>query len=160
MKAVLSYYHSSMKTKNRLRDVDHLLMVPFMHVAAPNISKYVFCMHYKYCVGLYIWDFLFKYTQCVIQYLHSPLFVCNEALEKRHLHDAIKLTCNVEINQVLTNWINEINRTMGEWVSQIGCLTSHSVIFQLFMWRHIDVQADGRRSCWTYGQAPNAIDIS
>ncbi|KAK3083788.1 hypothetical protein FSP39_003216 [Pinctada imbricata] len=39
MKAVLSYYHSSMKTKNRLRDVDHLLIVPFMHVSAPNISK-------------------------------------------------------------------------------------------------------------------------
>ena len=27
------------------------------------------------------------------------------------------------------------------------------------MWRHIDVQADWRRS-WTYGRAPNAIDIS
>ena len=27
------------------------------------------------------------------------------------------------------------------------------------MWRHIDVQADWRRSC-TYGRAPNAIDIS
>ena len=28
------------------------------------------------------------------------------------------------------------------------------------MWRHIDVQADRRRSSWTYGRAPNAIDIS
>ena len=27
------------------------------------------------------------------------------------------------------------------------------------MWRYIDVQADWRRS-WTYGRAPNAIDIS
>ena len=27
------------------------------------------------------------------------------------------------------------------------------------MWRHMDVQADWRRS-WTYGRAPNAIDIS
>ena len=26
------------------------------------------------------------------------------------------------------------------------------------MWRHIDVQAEWRRS-WTYGRAPNAIDI-
>ena len=122
MKAVLSYYHSSMKTKNRLRDVDHLLMVPFMHVAAPNISKYVFYLHYKYyhSVGLYYWDFLFKYTQCVIQYLHSPLFVCNEALEKRHLHDAIKLTCHVEIDQVLTHWINEINRTMNTFLFTLG----------------------------------------
>ena len=44
-------------------------------------------------------------------------------------------------------------------VSEIGCLTSHWTIFQLYMWRHIDVQADWRRS-WTYGRAPNAIDIS
>ena len=48
---------------------------------------------------------------------------------------------------------------MSEWVSEIGCLTSHWTIFQLYMWRHIDVQADWRRS-WTYGRAPNAIDIS
>ena len=27
------------------------------------------------------------------------------------------------------------------------------------MWQHIDVQADWRKS-WTYGWAPNAIDIS
>ena len=44
-------------------------------------------------------------------------------------------------------------------MSVIGCLTSHATIFQLYMWRHIDVQADWRRS-WTYGRAPNAIDIS
>ena len=42
--------------------------------------------------------------------------------------------------------------------SEIGCLTSHWTIFQLYMRRHIDVQADWRRS-WTYGRA-NAIDIS
>ena len=46
------------------------------------------------------------------------------------------------------------------WVlSWIGCLTSQLTIFQSYMWRHIDVQADWRRS-WTYGRAPNAIDIS
>ena len=45
-----------------------------------------------------------------------------------------------------------------EW-SGIGCLTSQLTIFQSYMWRHIDVQADWRRS-WTYGRAPNAIDIS
>ena len=47
------------------------------------------------------------------------------------------------------------------WVelSWIGCLTSQLTIFQSCMWRHIDVQADWRRS-WTYGRAPNAIDIS
>ena len=35
----------------------------------------------------------------------------------------------------------------------IGCLTSQLTIFQSYMWRHIDVQADWRRS-WTYGRAP------
>ena len=47
------------------------------------------------------------------------------------------------------------------WVelSWISCLTSQLTIFQSYMWRHIDVQADWRRS-WTYGRAPDAIDIS
>ena len=40
--------------------------------------------------------------------------------------------------------------------SEGGCLTSHATIFQLYMWRYIYVQADGR----TYVRAPNAIDIS
>ena len=43
------------------------------------------------------------------------------------------------------------------WVCECeyGFLTSHSTIFQSYtcMWRHIDVQADWRRS-WTYGRAP------
>ena len=43
--------------------------------------------------------------------------------------------------------------------SWIVCLTSQLTIFQSYMWRHIDVQADWRRSM-TYGRAPNAIDIS
>ena len=42
---------------------------------------------------------------------------------------------------------------------EIGCLTSHATIFQLYMWRYIDVLADWKRS-WTYCRAPNAIDIS
>ena len=42
--------------------------------------------------------------------------------------------------------------------SEISCLTSHATIFQSYMWRQIDVQADWRRS-WTYGRDPNAIDI-
>ena len=46
-----------------------------------------------------------------------------------------------------------------KWVSEIGCLTSHATIFQLYMWQYIDVQADWRRRSWTYGRAPNAIDI-
>ena len=44
-------------------------------------------------------------------------------------------------------------------LSWIVCLTSQLTIFQSYMWRHIDVQADWRRSM-TYGRAPNAIDIS
>ena len=48
---------------------------------------------------------------------------------------------------------------VSEWVSEIGCLTSHATIFQLYMWRHIDVQADWRNN-WTYGRAPCAKDIS
>ena len=43
-------------------------------------------------------------------------------------------------------------------VRWIGCLTSQLTIFQSYMWRHIDVQAEWRSS-WTYGRAPNAIDI-
>lgn len=39
MKAVLSYHHSAQKTKNRLRDVDHLLVVPFIQVADTSMPK-------------------------------------------------------------------------------------------------------------------------
>lgn len=39
MKAVLSYHHSSQKTQNRLRDVDHLLVVPFVEVARSSMPK-------------------------------------------------------------------------------------------------------------------------
>ena len=40
-----------------------------------------------------------------------------------------------------------------------GCSTSESTIFQSYVWRHIDVQTDWRRS-WTYGRPRNAIGIS
>ena len=53
-------------------------------------------------------------------------------------------------NSVSTIWVE---------LSWIGCLTSQLTVFQSYMWRHIDVQADWRRSL-TYGRAPNAIDIS
>ena len=48
-----------------------------------------------------------------------------------------------------------INWWFLEWVS---IFTLQSTIFQLYMWRHLDVQADWRRS-WTYGRTPNAVDI-
>ena len=56
----------------------------------------------------------------------------------------------------LRNKNQQPTNALSEW---IGCLTSQLMIFQSYMWRHIDVQADWRRS-WTYGRAPNAIDIS
>ena len=55
---------------------------------------------------------------------------------------------------------SEIEKQIGQilnWV-WIVCLTSQLTIFQSYMWRHIDVQADWRSM--TYGRAPNAIDIS
>ena len=68
------------------------------------------------------------------------------------------------VGVVAFEWIRDRLKSIWDrlnsiWVSEIGCLTSHWTIFQLYMWRHIDVQADWRRS-WTYGRAPNAIDIS
>ena len=38
--------------------------------------------------------------------------------------------------------------------------TSQITIFQLYMWRHIDVQTAWRRLTYMYCRAPNAIDIS
>ena len=56
----------------------------------------------------------------------------------------------------LTGYYFNVKGWVSEWIC---CLTSQLTIFQSYMWRHIDVQADWRRS-WTYGRAPNAIDIS
>ena len=44
------------------------------------------------------------------------------------------------------------NCLMIDFNNWIGCLTSQLTIFQSYMWRHIDVQADWR-SC-AYGRAP------
>ena len=57
----------------------------------------------------------------------------------------IRRKCSVETSQFCV-------------VRWIGCLSSQLTIFQSYMWRNIDVQADWRS--WTYGRAPNAIDIS
>ena len=43
-------------------------------------------------------------------------------------------------------------------VMWIGSFASQLTIFQSYNRRHIDVQANWRRS-WTYGRTPNAIDI-
>ena len=43
---------------------------------------------------------------------------------------------------------------VGAWVTGIGCLTSHSTIFQLWDGTYIDVQAVQRRRSWAYGQVP------
>ena len=44
-----------------------------------------------------------------------------------------------------------MNPEKRQWVSETGCLTLHATIFQLYMWGHMDVQVDWRRSSWTYG---------
>ena len=56
-------------------------------------------------------------------------------------------------------YIRDANKRCSLELSWIVCLTSQLTIFQSYMWRHIDVQADWRRSM-TYGRAPNAIDNS
>ena len=58
-----------------------------------------------------------------------------------------------------TNLVEDVEILFPVVLRWIGCLTSQLTIFQSYIWRHIDVQADWRRS-WTYGRAPNAIDIS
>ena len=35
-----------------------------------------------------------------------------------------------------------IKISFGEWVSEICCLASYATIFQLYMWRHLDVYID------------------
>ena len=42
------------------------------------------------------------------------------------------------------------------WLWMLFNVTINDI--QSYMWRHIDVPAD--RKSWTYGRAPNAIDIS
>ena len=73
-------------------------------------------------------------------------------------HPHLNVLCNYLCCESDCSWLWGINN-IRDWVSEIGCLMSHATIFQLYMWRHIDVQAYWRRS-WTYGRAPNAIDIS
>ena len=38
--------------------------------------------------------------------------------------------------------IIKLTFTEFDFFSLIGCLTSHAKILQLYMWRHIDVQAE------------------
>ena len=49
---------------------------------------------------------------------------------------------------IYEKWL--ILELVNEWIGSL--LTWHSTIFQLYMWRHIDVKA-GCRS-WTYGRVP------
>lgn len=41
MKAVLSYHHAIQRTNSRLRDTDYMLVVPFVEVASPHLSRCV-----------------------------------------------------------------------------------------------------------------------
>ena len=82
------------------------------------------------------------------------------------LHQFANLLSNLTLLPILTlfpnfgglHWTLQWVRLANSSVRWIGCLTSQLTICQSNMWLHIDVQA-GWRS-WTYGRAPNAIDIS
>ena len=71
----------------------------------------------------------------------------------------ISVMGNVQMRNVISNTsvcptaARNILRTR---VRDIGCLTSHATIFQLYMWRHIGVQADWRSSL-RYGQSPTEL---
>lgn len=41
MKAVLSYHHAIQHSSSRLRDTDYMLVVPFVYVQTPHISRSV-----------------------------------------------------------------------------------------------------------------------
>ena len=111
------------------------------------------CPPYPQCV-VWIWvelNCLFNVTINDISVIYVTAHRCAGGLKKKYdLRSG---------SQRQRHFAGFFNVPVLAWVSEIGCLTSHWTIFQLYMWRHIDVQADWRRS-WTYGRAPNAIDIS
>ena len=77
----------------------------------------------------------------------------------KNLWSEVKVIVKYSVHMLCFNDITQTIYKLVELLSWIVCLTSQLTIFQSYMWRHIDVQADWRRS-WTYGRAPNAIDIS
>ena len=78
-----------------------------------------------------------------LRVIYPPQLSVCELKVKVHLQGTLKKTYR-EKNGV-SEWIWLFNVTFNDISS--------------YMWRHIDVQADWRRS-WTYGRASNSIDIS
>ena len=108
------------------------------------------CVH----CDLHLWDMTLCQSHATLfgymygQQLCEILFRFNLAMRSYGKHTDLWYVCTMTLTL-----------SDSESESEIGCLTSHATILKLYMWRHIDVQADWRRS-WTYGRAPNAIDIS
>ena len=98
---------------------------------------------------------------------HTPFVVINWCGDidnrrdpKRLRHSAGHRYCCICFTQLHTGVYSEFTNCAlpGEndiWFDLSVCLTSHATIFQLYMWRHIDVQTEWRRSL-TYGRAPIA----
>ena len=97
------------------------------------------------------------YTDSSNQVVMLTLNLLHVCLNVRQVSD-YRMSKNSSVGLLIwyTFMLENISSLQLSW---IGCLTSQLTIFQSYMWRHIDVQADWRRS-WTYGRAPNAIDIS
>ena len=95
---------------------------------------------------------------------------CSRNTSVAAVFDCDRRTANIQqiifyLSVILYNTCGSYGQAMQEDVainalifelSWIGCLTSQLTIFQSYMWRHIDVQADWRRS-WTYGRAPKTL---
>ena len=81
-----------------------------------------------------------------------PVFAFNMQIPDQV--ESLIVFCMLKANTCL----NRLFAICTRW-GELVILTSPSTIFQSYMWRHIYVQADWRRS-WTYGRAPNAINVS
>ena len=66
------------------------------------------------------------------------------------------------LSRVCVLRIPSVSYKVAKCVSEIGCLTSHAMIFQLCIWRHIDVEADWKISrcvCETLRYAPGGNKV-
>ena len=84
----------------------------------------------------------------------SKISTCNagRCLTCHHISCESTVTSSINGNKYGIKIDKDVdwNSSVSEWIC---CLTSQLTIFQSYMWRHIDVQADWRRN-WTYGRAP------
>ena len=75
-----------------------------------------------------------------------------------HVFLVIRNRCRPHI--IIINLCNHLKFMSFErfYLNRIGCFTSHATIFQFYMWRQIDGQAEWRRS-WTCGRAPFNVPV-